>query len=621
MKWTLLFASLALLVLTTGASADFVQVKSIGTPHGTNGLTGLDAANGALFAVERLDGMGSCMYLIDPATGEILREACLDGEPPGYPGMPLQFISCAFNAWGDVLDPLGFDAYWVGDATGALIRYKWTDTYGPAHAGHCEPVGITGPVGLTESGNLLHILDHATTAIYRLKVCFGQPPEPIQLPEDITDPSALCSYGGNWFISDATPGAIYEVDATGALVAGHLLEDFAPRRLRGMTFLGDYLFAASDDNEILVYEFGEIPTGGAADVPEGTDIIVVPLPDELEIEFPAVADSGSLYVEVRATDPCPAPEGVLFLPSFYEIATTASFEYIARVAIITEEALPPGVDPDRVRIFKRPSTEGCMPFMDVTTAPIELFPPGGTLLTMGRLTRTLSEEDEFSIFVLAEDFRSHFDIVALKSAYLEEAIDALLGVPVDPYNQMTQLLLSARRNFAMKRYLRAANLIDAIAVIALNTPEIPHLYLPDEPGSNLGGRIVARAHTLSFSIRMLAKSAQQEDPGGRGKSKDSPATTLAGAAPSGISMLGSNPSRTGFTVSLSFTGPHPVSVKVYSVKGELVQTLLDEVALSGPQALTWDGRDSTGKTVGNGVYFMIVRAGSETTTRKLILRR
>ena len=83
----------------------------------------------------------------------------------------------------------------------------------------------------------------------------------------------------------------------------------------------------------------------------------------------------------------------------------------------------------------------------------------------------------------------------------------------------------------------------------------------------------------------------------------------------------SNPSRSGFTVSLAGTGRRPVSVKIYSVKGELVETLLNEVTLSGPQTLTWDGRDSAGKTVGNGVYFMIVRAGEESTTKKLILQR
>jgi hypothetical protein len=257
--------------------------------------------------------------------------------------------------------------------------------------------------------------------------------------------------------------------------------------------------------------------------------------------------------------------------------------------------------------------------MDVTTAPVEIFPQDGTL-TKGRLTRTLSEEDEFSVFVLAEDFRNHFDIVALKTAYLEEAIDAVGGVPVDPINQMRALLLSARRNFAMKRYYRAANIVDAIAEVALNTPEIPHLYIPDEPGSNLGGRIVSRAHTLSFSIRMLAGSGQHEDPVDRGKGVDVP-TTIEPAAPSGISVLGSNPSGSGFTVSLAGTGRHTVSVKIYSVKGELVETLLDEVALSGPRTLTWNGRDSAGTMVGNGVYFMVVRAGGESTTRKLILQR
>jgi len=619
MKGTLLFALLTLFIFTTSANADFAYVRSIGTPDGTTMLTGLDDANGLLFAVGAASGEGGAMYLIDPATGEVVREAFPGGGPATLTGIPLTFVSCTFNPGGDLVEPLSFDSYWVGDGSGALIRFYWSAALGPIYTGHCHPAGTSNPSGMTYEDGRIQVLDHDAAAVYALTTCFGWPKNPVYLPGAITDPTALCSYGGNWFVADKASGAVYEVDETGALVETHAIESIVPIIPRGLTFVGDNLFVASNDNKILVYEFGDIGTGGTADVPEGTEIVVVPLPDELEIEFPAVADSGSLFVDVRAVDPCPAPEGVVFLPSFYEIGTTASFEYIARVAIITEEPLPPGVDPDRVRIFKRPSTEGCLPYMDVTTEPIELFPPGETL-TMGRMTRTLSEEDEFSVFVLAEDFRNHFDIVALKSAYLEEAIDAVGDVPVDPMNRMRQLFLAAKRNFALKRYLRAANLIDAIAVVALNTPEIPHLYIPDEPGSNLGGRIVSRAHTLSFSIRMLAESGQSVDPGDRSKGKDLP-TTILDAAPSGISVLGSNPSRSGFTISLAGTGRHPVSVKIYSVKGELVETLLDEVALSGPQTLTWDGRDSAGKTVGNGVYFMIVRAGEESTTKKLILQR
>jgi len=618
MKGTLLFVLLAFVILTTSASADFDYVRSIGTPHGTTMLTGLDEANGLLFAVGATSGEGGAMYLIDPATGEVVREASPGSGPETLAGIPLTFVSCAFNPGGDLVEPLGFDSYWVGDGSGALIRFYWS-LLGPIYTGHCHPAGTSSPSGMTYQDGRIQVLDHDAAAVFSLTTCFGWPKNPVYLPGSVGDPSALCSYGGNWFVADKAYNVIHEVDENGSLVETHVLEGFAPRTLRGLTFVEDKLFAASDDNEILVYEFGA-GTGGTADVPEGKDIVVVPLPDELEIEFPAVADSGSLFVDVRAVDPCPAPEGVVFLPSFYEIATTASFEYIARVAIITDEPLPEGVDPDRVRIFKRPSTvDECMPYMDVTTAPIELFPPGDTL-AKGRLTRTLSEEDEFSVFVLAEDFRNHFDIVAFKSAYLEDAIDAVGGVPVDPINQMRALFLSAKRNFAMKRYFRAANLIDAIAEVALSAPEIPHLYIPDEPGSNLGGRIVARAHTLSFSIRMLAESGQHEDPVERGKDKDLP-TTIAEAAPSGISMLGSNPSGSGFTVSLAGTGRHPVSVRIYSVKGELVETLLDEVTLSGSRTLTWDGRDSAGKTVGNGVYFMVVRAGEETDTKKLILQR
>jgi hypothetical protein len=148
MRVRLLLGLAFVFALAFSAAADFTLVRTIPSPAGTTELTGLDDANGNLFAVAKSGPDGSRMYLIDPETGAVLREAYLEGEPPGYPGMPLQFVSCAFNPWGESPGTLlGYDAYWVGDATGTLIRYKWTDTYGPAHAGHCDLEGLGSPVG------------------------------------------------------------------------------------------------------------------------------------------------------------------------------------------------------------------------------------------------------------------------------------------------------------------------------------------------------------------------------------------------------------------------------------------------------------------------------------------
>jgi flagellar hook assembly protein FlgD len=62
-------------------------------------------------------------------------------------------------------------------------------------------------------------------------------------------------------------------------------------------------------------------------------------------------------------------------------------------------------------------------------------------------------------------------------------------------------------------------------------------------------------------------------------------------------------------------------VSVYSVRGELVRTLLEGVTISAPQALTWDGRNAEGLPVAAGTYFVVVSDGESRTTKKVILQR
>ena len=62
-------------------------------------------------------------------------------------------------------------------------------------------------------------------------------------------------------------------------------------------------------------------------------------------------------------------------------------------------------------------------------------------------------------------------------------------------------------------------------------------------------------------------------------------------------------------------------MRVYSVRGEVVRTLLDGEVSTGPRTLAWDGRNASGKPVEAGIYFIVVRTGEERITRKLVLQR
>lgn len=67
--------------------------------------------------------------------------------------------------------------------------------------------------------------------------------------------------------------------------------------------------------------------------------------------------------------------------------------------------------------------------------------------------------------------------------------------------------------------------------------------------------------------------------------------------------------------------PHRTTLKVHNVLGQLVRTLVDEEQVPGYYSVVWDGRDSRGKEVKNGVYLCCLKVGGYAKTRKLVLLR
>jgi photosystem II stability/assembly factor-like uncharacterized protein len=65
----------------------------------------------------------------------------------------------------------------------------------------------------------------------------------------------------------------------------------------------------------------------------------------------------------------------------------------------------------------------------------------------------------------------------------------------------------------------------------------------------------------------------------------------------------------------------PVRLEIYSIRGRLVRTLIDEVKGSGTYKVQWDGRDDRGSSVSSGFYLYRIVAGEYTSTRKMTLVR
>ncbi|HUU27484.1 MAG TPA: T9SS type A sorting domain-containing protein [archaeon] len=62
-----------------------------------------------------------------------------------------------------------------------------------------------------------------------------------------------------------------------------------------------------------------------------------------------------------------------------------------------------------------------------------------------------------------------------------------------------------------------------------------------------------------------------------------------------------------------------VSLNIYNMRGQLIQTLVNEVKSEGSYQVQWDGTDNHGRTVSSGVYFYRIKAGDFSKTRKMVI--
>ena len=79
-----------------------------------------------------------------------------------------------------------------------------------------------------------------------------------------------------------------------------------------------------------------------------------------------------------------------------------------------------------------------------------------------------------------------------------------------------------------------------------------------------------------------------------------------------------NPARKSASLTLSLPAPARALVAVYDLAGREVRALLDGIAPTGPTTLVWDGRNSRGREVSSGVYWIRAQAAGQGIERKLV---
>ena len=80
-----------------------------------------------------------------------------------------------------------------------------------------------------------------------------------------------------------------------------------------------------------------------------------------------------------------------------------------------------------------------------------------------------------------------------------------------------------------------------------------------------------------------------------------------------------NPFNPKTTVMYNIPSTGIVNIRVYDVRGILVQVLLNETNSSGQHAITWDTGESDGLPIASGIYFIRIETGGQVMTRKIVL--
>ncbi|HNQ42997.1 MAG TPA: carboxypeptidase regulatory-like domain-containing protein, partial [Candidatus Cloacimonadota bacterium] len=89
------------------------------------------------------------------------------------------------------------------------------------------------------------------------------------------------------------------------------------------------------------------------------------------------------------------------------------------------------------------------------------------------------------------------------------------------------------------------------------------------------------------------------------------ATALKGSFP--------NPFNPETTILYDILEPAFVSLEIYNAKGQKLRTLINEPKSTGRYGIVFNGRDDSGKALSSGVYIYRLKAGSYTSTRKMMM--
>jgi len=94
------------------------------------------------------------------------------------------------------------------------------------------------------------------------------------------------------------------------------------------------------------------------------------------------------------------------------------------------------------------------------------------------------------------------------------------------------------------------------------------------------------------------------------------------AAGNGVTAAAApNPFKPFTNIAYSVRNSGPVSIRIFSVNGQLVRSLREDYATPGAYEVRWNGKDDLGRTAPSGIYFVSVKQGIESSTTRVVLAR
>ncbi|MCD4775996.1 MAG: T9SS type A sorting domain-containing protein [Candidatus Aegiribacteria sp.] len=97
--------------------------------------------------------------------------------------------------------------------------------------------------------------------------------------------------------------------------------------------------------------------------------------------------------------------------------------------------------------------------------------------------------------------------------------------------------------------------------------------------------------------------------------------TAPGMMPPSLFPAYPNPFTSSTALRLTLPTSSKVLAVVYDISGRQVASLMEEMRPAGELLLFWDGRDNSGESLGQGIYFAVITVGNHQAVRRMMLLR